>query len=557
MKDDLLAGRYRRLLLIGDTATPGRVWLARDEVLDRHVALKQIAVPGWLSTAERARLQDRTLGEVRGLAGLDHPGVVGMWDVVSADGHLWLVMEHVPSRPLSEVIDAGGPLEPAEVARVGLHLLAALRAAHSAGVVHGEIRPQNVLLADDGRIMLGGFGLSIFDSRDPATVADATLSTIQYRAPEQSRDGRSSPASDLWALGATLYVAAEGRPPWNRPTTLATLAALATESPDPMDAKLLEPTVTGLLLRNPRQRLTVEEARGQLETLAASSVSTEAPGRPRSRRWWRAPVGPHLRKRASAPPPPVTVDDDAVDTTAITVKAVKAPATRDRTGWAFAGAVLGLLSVVGVVVAVGGTVIAGLQGQSGEPTPAPGGVAAGVTESAAAPQPAHLCLGDTGEDEPLQQATAPPPYALPDGWLWHQDEAGFLLAVPSGWTRHVDGGAICFRDPVELRAIAVDPATEASAVPSTRWQAAERELVSSGELPGYKKVSIGPVIRPGGAAEWEYTFNQTDGERLHARRLLINENKTRAYSLSWITRDSQWAPQEPSQRLTFASFRLD
>ncbi|MEK8104037.1 serine/threonine-protein kinase [Micromonospora sp. M12] len=249
--------------------------MARDEVLDRHVALKQIALPGWASDAERSRLRERTLGEVRGLAGLDHPSVVGMWDVLSADGCLWLVMEHVPSRPLSEVVATDGPLAPAEVARVGLHVLAALGAAHATRVVHGELSPQNVLLADDGRVMLGGFGLSIFDSRSPATVTAATLSTVQYIAPERARDGRATPASDLWALGATLYLAAEGRPPWNRPSILATLAALATEAPDRMTVLPLEPTISGLLLRNPRQRLSAQEARDQLEQVAAATVPIE------------------------------------------------------------------------------------------------------------------------------------------------------------------------------------------------------------------------------------------------------------------------------------------
>ncbi|WFE53234.1 serine/threonine-protein kinase [Micromonospora sp. WMMD1155] len=283
MDDELLAGRYRRLLPIGDVATSGPVWLARDEVLDRHVALKQIAVPGWASDAERSRLRERTLDEVRGLAGLDHPGVVGMWDVLSADGYLWLVMEHVPSRPLSEVVAADGPLAAAEVARIGLHVLAALSAAHATGVVHGELSPQNVLLADDGRVMLGGFGLSIFDSRSPATVTAPNLSTIQYVAPERARDGRSTPASDLWALGATLYLAAEGRRPWHRPSTLATLAALATEAPDRMSVLPLEPAITGLLLRNPRQRLSAQEARttsSRWPRQQFPSIRSRRPGRP-------------------------------------------------------------------------------------------------------------------------------------------------------------------------------------------------------------------------------------------------------------------------------------
>ncbi|MDG4837077.1 serine/threonine-protein kinase [Micromonospora sp. WMMD967] len=556
MDDELLAGRYRRLLPVDDTATPGRVWLARDEVLGRDVALKQIAVPGWASDAERSRLHERTLAEVRGLAGLDHPGVVGMWDVLSADGYLWLVMEHVPSRSLSEVVAADGPLAPTEVARVGLHLLAALGAAHGMGVVHRELCPQNVLLVDDGRVMLGGFGLSIFDSHSPATVSAASLSRIQYVAPERARDGRSTPASDLWALGATLYLAAEGRPPWARSSTLATLAALATEAPHRMSALPLEPAITGLLLRNPRQRLSGREARGLLEQVAAATVPIEPVPMPRSRRWQsvRATLRRPTRDAAS---PVAPIPQDGVDTAVIPVGA---PTTRDRTtAWAFAGAVLGLLAVGVVVVTAAGAVIGGLGGPDDASVAEPGGAAAGAVESTESAPPAHLCLDDAAASDagPLQEPSAPPPYALPDGWAWHQDPAGFLLAVPEGWIRHTEGGTVCFRDPVEVRAIAVDPAVTVSSIPSTRWEAAERGALKAGTLPGYQRISIGPVIRPGGAAEWEYTCDQAVGARLHARRLLVNESRTRAYSLSWITQDSQWSATEPLQRLVLASFRSD
>ncbi|MEU1589597.1 serine/threonine-protein kinase [Micromonospora sp. NPDC005710] len=555
MDDELLAGRYRRLLLIGDTAAPGGVWLARDEVLDRHVALKQIVLPGWASDAERSRLRERTLGEVRGLAGLDHPGVVGMWDVLSADGCLWLVMEHVPSRSLSAVVAVDGPLAPAEVARVGLHVLAALSAAHATGVVHGELSPLNVLLADDGRIMLGGFGLAIFDSSNPATVTAPTLATVQYVAPERARDGRATPATDLWALGATLYLAAEGRPPWNRPSTLGTLAALATEAPDRMTASPLETTITGLLRRNPRQRLSAPEARDQLEQVAAATVPIDPVAAPRARRW--RPVTALVRRPPADATRVLPVAQDGIDTTVIRIRA---SSPRDRTtGWAFAGAVTGLLAVVAVVVTATGTVIGGLHGQDEPPAAAPGGAAAGAMESTAPAPPAHPCLDDgvSTEVEPLQGPAGPQPYALPDGWTWHQDTTGFVMAVPVGWTRHTEGETVCFRDPAEVRAIAVDPAAEASSVPSKQWEAAERDAVTTGALAGYQKISIGPVIRPGGAGEWEYTCDQAGGTRLHVRRLLVNDSRTRAHSLSWITQDRLWEATEASQRLSVATFRLD
>ncbi|SBT65806.1 Serine/threonine protein kinase [Micromonospora sediminicola] len=546
MDDELLAGRYRRLVPIGDTATPWRVWLARDEVLDRHVALKQIALPGWVSDAERSRLRDATLREVRALASLDHPGVAGMWDVVSADGCLWLVMEHVPSRSLAEVVAAGGPLAPAEVTRVGLHLLAALGAAHASGVLHREICPRNVLLADDGRVILGGFGLSILDSRAPAAVTAATLSKLQYVAPERTRDGRSTPAADLWALGVTLYLAAEGRLPWTRPTALATLAALATEAPDRMTVPPLEPSILGLLQRNPRQRLSTQEACDRLEqVLASTSPVHPVPARPsaRPRRWRRA---------AAATDP---VPQDTIDTTAL---AVTTSTTRDRTtGWAFAGAVLGLLGVGTVVVTAAGAVVGAVRAQDGTPAGGLDGPAADAVVTTAPARPGHLCLNDAaGEAEPLREPTEPPPHAPPSGWAWHQDPAGFLIAVPERWTRHTEGTTICLRDPARTDAIAVDPTVRASAVPSKRWDVAERDLLETGALTGYQRISIGPIIRPGGAAEWEYTCDQPNGERLHVRRLLINDGRSRAYSLSWITQDSRWIRTRSVQQTALATFRL-
>ncbi|MDG4800043.1 protein kinase [Micromonospora sp. WMMD980] len=553
MDDELLAGRYRRLTPIGDPATPRRVWLARDELLDRHVALKQIALPGWVSNAERSRLRDTTLGEVRALASLDHPGVTGMWDALSTDGYLWLVMEHVPSRTLSEVVATDGPLAPAEVARVGLHLLAALDAAHAVGVLHREVRPRNVLLADDGRVVLGGFGLSILDSRAPAAVTAATLSRLQYVAPEHTRDGRSTPATDLWALGATLYLAAEGRQPWTRPTTLATLAALATEAPDRMTALPLEPAITGLLLRNPRQRLSTREARDRLEQVTAATSPVDPVPTPRAgRRQPRAAGRPRWRPAAAATDP---ISPDAVTTTPI---AVTASTTRDRkTGWAFAGAVLGLIGVGAVAVTAAGAVTGGLRGQDGAPAAGRDDTTAGAMPATAPARPVHLCLKDTaGEAEPLREPTEPLPHAPPKGWAWHQDPAGFLIAVPERWTRHTEGTTICFRDPARPDAFAVDLSVRASTMPSKRWEAAERDLLRTGALSGYQKISIGPIIRPGGAAEWEYTCDQPDGERLHTRRLLINDGRARAYSLSWITQDSRWTQTRPLQQTALRNFRL-
>ncbi|MCG5473137.1 serine/threonine protein kinase, partial [Micromonospora sp. LAH09] len=141
----------------------GRVWRARDEMLHREVAVKEIVPPGWLTDRERDELRSRTLREARAAARLNHPAVVRLYDVIAVDDSPWIVMEYVPSRTLQDVVDAEGPLEPARAARIGLAVLDALHAAHTAGVLHRDIKPQNVLVAHDGRVMLTDFGLATFD----------------------------------------------------------------------------------------------------------------------------------------------------------------------------------------------------------------------------------------------------------------------------------------------------------------------------------------------------------------------------------------------------------
>ncbi len=153
----LLAGRYRLGELLGRGGM-GQVWLARDETLDRDVAIKEITLPDELIAEDRDVVQRRTLREARAAARLSHPNVVQVYDVLAADGRTWIVMEHVPSRSLQQVIAADGPLPDDRAARIGLDVLTALEAAHRAGVRHRDVKPANVLLGHDGRVVLTDFG---------------------------------------------------------------------------------------------------------------------------------------------------------------------------------------------------------------------------------------------------------------------------------------------------------------------------------------------------------------------------------------------------------------
>ena len=297
---DRFAGRYRLGEALG-AGGMGRVWLARDDVLQRDVAVKEIVSPADLSDHERDSMQRRMLREARAAARLSHPNVVQVYDVIAADGRVWIVMEHVPSRSLQEVIRSDGPLEPRRVAGIGLAVLAALDAAHRAGVRHRDVKPANVLLADDGRVLLTDFGIATIEGDSIVTSSDLVLGSPQYMAPERVRHGHALAASDLWSLGATLYAAVEGRSPYERPSAMATLTALAVDEPDPpRRAGPLRPVLDGLLRRDPAARIGVAEAERRLRA-AAGDVPKQA--RPRPPAWMRpaaagaaSPVVPRQRR---------------------------------------------------------------------------------------------------------------------------------------------------------------------------------------------------------------------------------------------------------------------
>ncbi|MEU4561762.1 protein kinase [Actinoplanes sp. NPDC023936] len=266
----LVAGRYRLLEPVG-AGGMGRVWLAHDEMLHRDIAIKEIVPPDWMSGAEQDRLRERTLREARSAARLSHPHVVRVYDVVHADGLSWIVMEYIPSRSLHQVLHQEGPYDPAGAARIGLAVLDALDAAHQAGVLHRDVKPHNVLIGTDGRVVLTDFGLATFVDDGTVTTPGLIVGSPQYVSPERARDGASTVESDLWSFGATLYAAVEGHSPYARETAMATLAALATEPPDPpVRAGPLAPILAGLLRYEPADRLTAAEVESRLLGIVAA-----------------------------------------------------------------------------------------------------------------------------------------------------------------------------------------------------------------------------------------------------------------------------------------------
>jgi len=273
----LVAGRYRLRSQLGH-GSMGLVWLAQDEVLHRSVALKQVILRDPMPEEERTSARARALGEARAAARVDHAGVVRIHDLVEDNDVVWIVMELLSGRTLREAVDAEGPLPVSEVTRVGLCLLDALRATHQAGVVHCDVKPGNVYLCDSGRVVLADFGIARATADESTVPSGEFVGSPAYVAPEQVDGGDVGPASDMFSLGATLFAAVEGEPPFRRGSIFATLAAVLEDAPGPfLRAGALRPVIEGLLAKDPERRLSPDAARAALVAIPSQA---EAPSRP-------------------------------------------------------------------------------------------------------------------------------------------------------------------------------------------------------------------------------------------------------------------------------------
>ena len=265
MHPDVIGGRYRVRTAIGQGGM-GTVWLCRDETLQRDVAVKQVGLLPGASVTDSAR----ALREARSSAALSHRNVVTVFDVVEEHDAIWLVMEHVPSRSLADLVKQEGPLDPARVADIGAQVADGLAAAHAVGTMHRDVKPGNVLVREDGIAKISDFGIAR-SAGDPALTQSGLLTgTPSYFSPELARGSAPTPASDVWALGATLYAAVEGRAPYRpRDNPVAVLHEIATQQPPPPTrAGFLEPVLLRMLDRDPDARWSMADAAHALRRLA-------------------------------------------------------------------------------------------------------------------------------------------------------------------------------------------------------------------------------------------------------------------------------------------------
>ncbi|MER5882216.1 serine/threonine-protein kinase [Streptomyces sp. NPDC001941] len=480
----LVAGRYRLDESIGQGGM-GRVWRAADEMLDRPVAVKEMRVDH-VSDAEDSRIRrERSLREARATARIDHPNVVRVYDVVEDGDRLWIVMELVESRSLERALAEGGPLPPREAARIGTGLAAALREVHAVGVLHRDIKPGNVLLGPQGRVVLTDFGIAAIQDAEQLTMAGMLVGSPDYMAPERVSGRPQGPPSDLWSLGATLCAALAGTSPFSRPTTLATLHAVLYEEPRlPPEAGPLTPLLTALLVKDPESRPGLDEVYDRLNETAAPPTLLDLPGGQSFSRAERVGTPRTSEALTSLPPPETPLPPEE-----------PAPRKRPRTPL-LAGAVLALAAAATATALV-------LQRQDDHGTPTP-------------TTPPPTVAGTSRPQSPPQSPTrsgSPAPTLAPGS----RDETGFAWVPPAGWTRSAKSPSnVHYHAPDGTQEIAASYALARGGDLLTQWQEAER---GQDDVPGYGNIRLErTTFRGAPAVIWEYRFTQ-GGDAWLARQL--------------------------------------
>ncbi|MFF4348026.1 protein kinase [Streptomyces sp. NPDC001530] len=520
MQGLLLAGRYRLVDIIGSGGM-GRVWRAHDEVLHRAVAVKELTAALYVAEGDLARLLARTHSEARAAARINHSAVVTVHDVLEHDNRPWIVMELVEGNSLADAVKEQGRVEPAEAARIGLWVLRALRAAHAAGVLHRDVKPGNVLLSADRRVLLTDFGIAQVEGDTTITRTGEIVGSVDYLAPERVRGHDPGPASDLWALGATLYTAVEGRSPFRRTSPLTTMQAVVDEPPaPPQHAGPLEPVIAALLCKDPAVRpsaseaehMLAEAAEGRRPRSAQSYVPTQhmdtevsqGPGQGQGQGHWPtahvpAPHGgqgvphggqsvpyggqgmPHGGPGATMPQPQPT--------------AGSAPKKRSR------GRTIALVVVMAALVGGGSAAVMRYADDWRKDASAS---SSSTSTSPSTKDTSSEKDEQSGKGEKSGQPTAAG--AVPDNWVRVDDVEGFSLALPSkSWKRQANGTQVDYTPDggEHFVRIAVDDSPDFDN-PYMHQLDLEQQLT---KLQAYKRVSLqANTFRDCHGSLWDFTW---------------------------------------------------
>ncbi|MGQ0519931.1 MAG: serine/threonine-protein kinase [Actinomycetota bacterium] len=566
----LVGDRYSLLEPLGRGGM-GTVWRGRDELLQRSVAVKHVAVAA-LDAADRGAVRDRVIREARAAARLSHPASVTVFDVVEDESDVHIVMELVEADTLAQRVERDGPVPVDAAARFGLALVGALEAAHRQGIVHRDVKPSNVLLPAGGAVKLTDFGIASVKDHPSLTGTGQMLGSPAYMAPEQALSQPSGEEVDWWGLGATLYFAVEGRPPFERNGALATLAAVVHDEPAaPERAGALAPLLARLLDKEPAQRPGPAELREALQRAAhageaaativggsdpAGAPTTGAraptgtenaegaeqprpapappPAGPRDVTG-PAPAPPPTGPRAvtepvPAPPPPepraVTEPGPAPPPTGPRAGAGPAPGRRRLLTRPVTTTLAALLAVVAVVLAA--LVWSATRDEGGN------GDAGAVAPSTQA--------GDGARD-------------VPRDWVTYTDpKVGYTIAHPPGWrVRALDGTRTDITDPRTRSYLRIDWTDTPGPSPEGAWEAQSRSFGSRHDQ--YEEIGIDPTSYKGfDAAVWEYAYS-AGGARLHAVNLGFVTG-THGFALNFQTHEQRWEGSQDLFEAFKASFRV-
>lgn len=515
----MLAGRYRLVEPIGSGGM-GKVWRAHDELLHRTVAVKELTAGLYVAQADREVLHARTQKEARAAARIQHPAVVVVHDVLEHDDRPWIVMEYIDGPSLADAAKAAGRIEPAEAARIGLHVLGALRAAHAVGVLHRDVKPGNVLLAKDGRVLLTDFGIAAIEGDSSITRTGEIVGSIDYLAPERVTGGTPGTSSDLWSLGATLYTAVEARSPFRRTSPISSLQAVVNDEPPALrQAGALGPVITALLRKDPGERPSAQET----ERMLIEAMEGRHPKAAQAYVPTRAVTSEELADAAEetapeAAPAPVPAPDQ-VRTAALPEQ--PRPAAEPAGGWIKRAAVVALVAAL-----VGGGAVFGVLKFTAEDAGD-----GGTDKNASAPD------RQDGVDED----------APPAGYTEVVDPlAGFTLFVPEGWTRKANGDQIDYTpdDGKHFIRIASDPTPDYQD-PYAHLLDLEKQVQKRTD---YKKVRLNQnTFRDSTrAALWDFTWTEKQthpGPRRAKEQMYVAPDGTE-YAVYISSPVSDWATTE-------------
>ncbi|MFD5323808.1 protein kinase [Streptomyces sp. NPDC127092] len=604
----LLAGRYRLGAVLGRGGM-GTVWRAVDETLGRTVAVKELRFPNSIDEDEKRRLITRTLREAKAIARIRNNGAVTVYDVVDEDDRPWIVMELIEGKSLADAVREDGTLTPRRAAEVGLAILDVLRSAHREGILHRDVKPSNVLIAEDGRAVLTDFGIAQVEGDPSITSTGMLVGAPSYISPERARGHKPGPAADLWSLGGLLYAAVEGCPPYDKGSAIATLTAVMTEPVDPPKnaGPELEKVIYGLLAKDPAQRLDDAGARALLRAVLDAP---EAPPKPSPEATRVVPLPPLPERSPAASGDPAKPADVAAERMRGALKSVRnaaaAARTEPRRPATGAGApdrpatakasltdvvprrTLVIIAAVVLVALLGTILYVALGGGQEGADQGKGGNTAGTTASAGSSSGgADGQNTDKSPSDPAQQGSGGKPAAnggqtgttpsgtsgggqdggdggagakLPPGYVMvTNDRFHFSMAMPGSF-RMTDiagrnSGGIFNAAKGSFPRVQVDyndsPKDDAAAA----WSAALAGVAASSN--GYKHIGISPVSYKGypTVADWEFERNQ-GGQRIRILNRGFKVDADHGYSIMISCRADAWDAAECKtlRETAFATF---